>query len=62
MMFIGGITFINKWTTKLESPKRVKLLTKEGNLVEVDADKLPTKRNKISTDQLASWIWKNNKF
>jgi hypothetical protein len=41
-------------------PATVKMLTQDGKLVEVDADKIYCgKRKKISDDQLKKWVKKN---
>lgn len=62
ILFIGGLTFLNKWMPREEPIKTVKLLTKDGRLVEVKANKLPAERKKVSNEQLVSWIWMNNKL
>ena len=44
---------------KQKKKETVKMLTRDGKLVEVDADKLYCgKRKKISDDQLKSWVSK----
>ena len=45
---------------KKEKKNTVKMLTQDGKLVEVDADKLYCgKRKKISDEQLKNWVSKN---
>jgi hypothetical protein len=45
---------------KKEKKKTVKMLTQDGKLVEVDAEKIyGSKRRRISDDQLKNWV--NNK-
>ena len=45
--------------SKQEKKETVKTLTRDGKLVEVDADKIYCgKRKKISDDQLKSWVRK----
>ena len=63
--FIWGLGIISSVTAlKLILPKKkknniVKMLSEDGKLVEVDADKLYCGiRKKISDDQLKSWVSK----
>ena len=45
---------------KKEKKNTVRMLTQDGKLVEVDADKLYCgKRKKISDEQLKNWVSKN---
>lgn len=39
--------------------KKIKMLTQDGTLVEVDASKLMSAKEKISNEQLQSWIKKD---
>ena len=41
---------------KSEKPTTVKMLTQDGKLVEVEVTKLSTKREKISAEQIHTWI------
>ena len=44
---------------KVEEKKTIKMLTQDGTLVEVDAEKVyGSRRKRISPDQLKSWIKK----
>jgi hypothetical protein len=42
-----------KWKQK---KKTVKMLTEDGRLVEVDADILPKQRERITHDEIHSWV------
>ena len=44
---------------KKKKNKKIKMLTQDGKLVEVDAEKLYTgRRNKITDEQLKTWVIK----
>ena len=45
---------------KKEKPKMIKMLTKDGTLVEVPADKLPKNNRKVTKQELQTWVWKHN--
>lgn len=42
--------------SKIKEPKTVKLLTRDGKLVEVDAGLLAAYRKKVSDKELLNWI------
>ena len=63
--FLGaGLTAAALFTTfrflvprKTKKPETIKMLSQDGKLVEVDADMLYRgKRNKITDDQLKTWV------
>jgi hypothetical protein len=41
-------------------PEVVKMLTKDGKLVEVPLDRLPKKTRKVNLKEMQTWIWKHN--
>lgn len=63
--FIGVVTasiaLMSRLIGKDKKPKMVKMLTQDGCLVEVDVSRIPGIRVKATTDQVANWIWKNQK-
>jgi hypothetical protein len=50
--------FFFRTKSKKEKTTTVKMLTQDGKLVEVEVSKLPTKRKKVSVEQLQNWIQK----
>jgi hypothetical protein len=54
---LAGAAF-RPWKDK--KPKMVKMLTRDGKLVEVDARLLPPTRKKISDKELRSWVEKSS--
>lgn len=42
--------------------KAVRFLARDGRLVEVDRNKIPAGRAKATSEQVASWIWKDQKL
>jgi len=49
------------WTPKKEtsSPATVKMLTRDGTLVEVPVSAIPAKKKKITNKEMQNWIRKN---
>jgi len=47
--------------TKKKKTKTVKMLTREGKLVEVNISSLPSKKRKITNRELQNWIKKKDK-
>ncbi len=45
-----------------KKPSPAKMLTQDGHLVEIDVGRIPGDRRKATNDQVASWIWKNQKL
>jgi hypothetical protein len=52
---IAAFKFI---TPAKKKPETVKMLTRDGKLVEVDIAALPSKREKITNGELQNWIKK----
>lgn len=46
-------------TTKKAS---VRMLTQDGRLVEITRSKIPPRKAKATSEQVASWIWKDQKL
>jgi len=44
--------------SKKEKTTTVKMLTQDGKLVEVEVSNLPTKRKKVTVDQIQNWVQK----
>ena len=47
-----------RFTKKTPPPKMVKMLTQDGKLVEVEIQKIPGKKTKISNKDIHNWIAK----
>lgn len=45
---------------KSKKPKMIKMLTQDGKLVEIPADKLAGKHRKVTRKELQTWVWKHN--
>lgn len=43
-----------------KKPKKVKMLTTDGKLVEIPQDKLPGNRRKATKQEVKTWIWNHN--
>jgi hypothetical protein len=54
-------TALKFWTPKKEAPSSatVKMLTREGTLVEVPVSALPAKKKKITNKEMQNWINKD---
>ena len=51
------------WPKRVEEPpkpKTVKMLTKDGQLVEIDEKFLANRGQKVNTDEIHNWITKKN--
>lgn len=55
--FFSAVKFILP-SRKKEVKETVKMLTRDGKLVEIDMAVLPSKRKKISDKELQNWIQK----
>jgi hypothetical protein len=55
MFTVAGAAF-KPWKNK--KPKTVKMLTQDGQLVEIDASLIAANRKKISDKELQSWVKK----
>ena len=56
LSFAGVLSFF-KWGTRSKKKNTVKFLTRDGQLVEVDADKLPaSKKRAASKNDFLTWI------
>jgi hypothetical protein len=53
-LFTMAGAIFNPWKNK--KPKTVKMLTQDGNLVEIDASYLAADRKKISDKELQTWV------
>jgi uncharacterized protein with von Willebrand factor type A (vWA) domain len=42
--------------------QKARFLTEDGKLVEVDIDRLPRQRTKISIQGIKNWVWKKEQF
>ena len=60
MAVLTAARFFFRPGTKKEKTTRVKMLTQEGKLVEVEVSKLPAKRKKASMEQLQNWVKKTS--
>lgn len=40
----------------------IRMLTQDGRLVEIDRNKIPARKVKATSSQVASWIWKDHKI
>ena len=40
--------------------KTIKMLSQDGRLVEIPADKLPAKKKKADKKEIQTWVWKHN--
>ncbi len=48
-----------RFTKKQEDKKTIKFLTQDGELVEIDADKLPKTKQAATKQDLQNWVKKN---
>jgi len=62
-LLLGSIAFLKtSFFNKKKPSKKIKLLTHDGKLVEVDLKNMPRKKRTVEKNELASWIWKNQKL
>ncbi len=62
-LFAASTALVSRLMGKaVKKPTMVKMLTRDGHLVEVDMNRIPGNRKKATSDQVASWIWKNQKI
>lgn len=62
-MAIAGTALTGFFTRDNKSrEKPVRLLAQDGRLVEVERNKIPAGRAKATSEQVASWIWKDQKL
>jgi hypothetical protein len=52
---VTALTFFSRTAPKKKS-ETVKMLTRDGELVEVEISKLPSKRKRIKDDDIHAWI------
>ena len=57
---LAAVATFFRWKSKPEEKQKntVKFLTQEGRLVEIDVDKLPVAKRKVSKEELQNWIKK----
>ena len=59
---LAAVATFLRWKSKPEEKQEkkntVKFLTQEGRLVEIDVDKLPVAKRKVSKEELQNWIKK----
>ena len=57
---LAAVATFLRWKSKPEEKQKntVKFLTQEGRLVEIDVDKLPIAKRKVSKEELQNWIKK----
>jgi len=54
---LAAVTTFFKWGKQPEQPKnKVKFLTRDGKLVEIDADKLTSAKRPASKEEVQNWI------
>ncbi|MFI5222298.1 MAG: hypothetical protein ACHQK8_08235, partial [Bacteroidia bacterium] len=53
---LSSVTILSHLFNKKKKKETVKMLTREGKLVEVDISVLKSKGKKISDDELKTWI------
>ena len=58
---LSGVSLLRWILPREKQPETVKMLTRDGKLVEVDKRLLPGKKVKINDKELLSWVNKKNK-
>ena len=56
---ISGLAFISSPFVKKNKPVKIKMLTQDGRLVEIDGDRIPAQKKKITNSQLINWVKKS---
>ena len=61
---VAGISLAALWATfrfwkQPEKKKTMKFLTQDGKLVEIDLDKMPSKKETASKADIQNWVKKN---
>ncbi len=55
-LFAAAGSAFKPWNKKAATPKTVKMLTRDGKLVEIDANLLASNRKRISDNELQQWV------
>lgn len=50
------------WPRRSVTENKIKLLTHDGKLVEVDSLCMPKRKKAVNKQQLVSWVWKDQKL
>jgi hypothetical protein len=60
LAILSSITALKLFPSAPKRKQTVKMLTQDGRLVEVEKDRVVASKNKITDEELKSWV-KNNK-
>jgi hypothetical protein len=52
---VAALTFFTR-SAPQKKTRMVKMLTRDGKLVEIEISKLPSKRNRIKDDDIHAWV------
>jgi hypothetical protein len=55
---LGSLTVLRFISPSKKKKETVKMLTQDGRLVEIEKDKLPATKRKITDQELKSWVRK----
>lgn len=63
LLAVGGLAALKRWWPR-SKPKnnKIKLLTHDGKLVEVDVKNMPFNRRVATKKDLVKWVWKNQEL
>lgn len=63
LLAVGGLATVRKWWPRGKPRNnKIKLLTHDGKLVEVDASKMPFNRRVATKKDLVKWVWKDQEI